>query len=40
VSDAKPKVVRFQSDCNEEFLDALADRIVERLRLREVAGRD
>src|SRR5581483_5175446 len=35
VSDAKPRVVRFQSDCNEEFLDALADRIVERLRLQE-----
>lgn len=33
VSDAKPTVVRFQSDFNEEFLDALADRIVERLRL-------
>ena len=40
VSGAKLRVVRFQSDGNEEFLDALADRIVERLRLRGVAGGD
>jgi hypothetical protein len=40
VSDAKPKVVRFQSDGTEEFLDALAHRIVERLRLRGLAGGD
>ncbi len=38
VSGAKPTVVHFQSDGNEAFLDALADRIVERLRLRGVAG--
>jgi Bacterial dnaA protein helix-turn-helix len=40
VSDANPRVGRSPSDCNEEFLDALADRIVERLRLRGVAASD
>jgi hypothetical protein len=38
VGGTKPRVVRFQSEGDEEFLDALADRIVERLRLRGVAG--
>jgi hypothetical protein len=35
---AEPRVAGFQNERNEAFLDALADRIVERLRLRGVVG--